>query len=70
MRAAASISLCTSSAYGGRVSILRPVGWPIASTHGCSHAATMRAVISASTIPNDVCTEAITQSSSASRSSS
>ena len=56
--------------YGARVSILRPVGCPIASTSGCSIAAIMRAVISFSDIANDVCTDAITQSSSASSSSS
>jgi len=43
---------------------------PIASIHGRSIAATMRSVISGSPIEKDVCTEAMTQSSSASRSSS
>jgi peptide/nickel transport system permease protein len=48
---------------------MRPVGWPMASTYGCSTAATTRAVISFAPIANDVCTDAITQSSRASSSS-
>ena len=43
---------------GRAASILRPVGWPIASTSGCSMAAIMRSVIACSAIPNDVCIEA------------
>ena len=70
VRAAASMTASMSSAYGWRDVILRPVGWPIASIHGCSIAATMRFVISAPGMPNDVCTDAITQPSWASRSSS
>ena len=58
-----------SIAYGGRVSILRPVGWPIASSHGWSIAAIMRSVIAASSIPNDVWIEPITQSRRSSSSS-
>ena len=70
MRAAASMTASMSSAYGARDWILRPVGCPIASIHGCSIAATMRFVISPDGSPKDVCTEPITQSSRESRSSS
>ena len=58
-----------SIAYGGRVSILRPVGWPIASSHGCSIAAIIRSVIAASSMPNEVWIEPITQSRRCSSSS-
>ena len=46
------------------------MGWPIASIHGCSIAATIRFVMSAAGMPNDVWTDPITQSSRASSSSS
>ena len=70
VRAAASMSASTSTLYGSRLAILRPVGWPIASIHGCSIAATIRAVMFFSVMLNEVCTEPTTQSSSASSSSS
>ena len=70
VRAAAANTASRSIAYGSRRSISRPVGWPIASTSGCSIAAIIRSVIACSLMPNEVCTLAITQSSSPSSSSS
>ena len=69
VRAAASITRVMSIAYGARVSILRPVGWPSASIHGDSSAATTRSVIACSAMLNEVWTEPITQSSRSSSSS-
>ena len=67
--AAASITRPMSIAYGGRASILRPVGWPIASSHGWLTAAIMRSVIAFSSMPNEVWIEPITQSRRCSSSS-
>ena len=69
VRAAASMTFSMSIAYGSRRSIRRPVGWPMQSTSGCSIAAIMRFVIAFSPTRNDVCTDAMIQSSCSSRSS-
>ena len=58
-----------SNRYGSRLRIMRPVGWPITSTHGQAIARSSRSVICASSWLNAEWTEAMTMSSCARQSS-